>query len=339
MQTRTYGELIDLIQSLIGAGTMLGDEYLKVANFIDRRLAEAYNASPSWARYIVKSEERRVYVLNVSGITGSFNHVDDPYFIYGQDANGFNVYREEDTHNEQGTPSYDIFYYNNSTNKWILAYVAATDLTKDASTGVVTVTNPTTISTGDTLNASSPIDVETWTNEAGVNGTLSIKGESLMTYTQTGKTAVGEFIRIHRKKAFLNDSAIEYDFFLDVEGANILNVVDTNVSSAFATYKSRLDLLLDDLTLSSPVDSTDFVGSAGNAPANRALTVPLEFFYFVAHAAYADFIRLEGKRDEAQVEEAVAQNYLAIELEKIDVRNNNNSINHKFSTYVNRQSR
>lgn len=338
MQTRTYGELIDLIQSLIGAGALDGDEYFKIANFIDRRLAEAYNASPIWSRYLKKSEERRVYSLNVTGITGSFNHVDDPYFIYGQDSNGYNVYREEDTHNEQGTVSYDIFYYNNSTNKWILAYVAATNLTKN-SEGIVTITSPTTISTGDTENATSPESVESWTNEAGVNGTLSVKGENLITYTQTGLTAIGEFIRIHRKKAFLNNSAIEYDFFADVEGANILNVVDSNVNKAFVTYKSRLDLLLDDLTLSDPVNATDFVGSAGNAPANRALTVPLEFFYYLAHSVFADFLRLESKYADARTEEGIAQTYLAQELEKIDIRSNNNSINHKFSTYVNRQSR
>lgn len=59
----------------------------------------------------------------------------------------------------------------------------------------------------------------------------------------------------------------------------------------------------------------------------------------MAHASYADFLRLEGKREEAQVEEAVARGYLNTELEKIDIRSNNNSLNHKFSTYVNRQSR
>ena len=67
--------------------------------------------------------------------------------------------------------------------------------------------------------------------------------------------------------------------------------------------------------------------------------IPQEFFYFVAHAAYADFLRMDGQHGKALTEEQLAQNFLDIELEKIDIRSNNNSINHKFSTYVNRQSR
>jgi len=224
MQTRTYGELIDLIQSLIGAGTMLGDEYLKIANFINRRYSEAYNTSPSWARYIVSSEER-------------------------------------------------------------------------------------TLSSG-----------------------------NVVPYTEGGKDNIGEFIRIHRTQAFQKNSALEYDFYVDSNGANILNITNDNDTSAFVTYKKQLTLFT--VAVSDPVVAADFIdGGTVNGAANRALSVPLEFFNYIAHASYADFLRLEGKREEAQVEEAVAQNYLAIELEKIDVRNNNNSINHKFSTYVNRQSR
>jgi hypothetical protein len=48
---------------------------------------------------------------------------------------------------------------------------------------------------------------------------------------------------------------------------------------------------------------------------------------------------MDGQHGKALTEEQIAKNYLDIELEKIDIRNNNNSINHKFSTYVNRQSR
>jgi len=103
---------------------------------------------------------------------------------------------------------------------------------------------------------------------------------------------------------------------VDANGANILNITNDNDTSAFVTYKKELPTFT--------ADSTDF---------------PLEFFYFVAHAAYADFLRMDGQHGKALTEEQIAQNFLDIELEKIDIRNNNNSINHKFSTYVNRQSR
>jgi hypothetical protein len=48
---------------------------------------------------------------------------------------------------------------------------------------------------------------------------------------------------------------------------------------------------------------------------------------------------MDGQHNKAMQEEAVAGTYLALELEKIDLRSNNNTINKKFSTYVNRQSR
>ena len=202
MQVKSYTELKALIQALAGVSSFTTEEDSKILSVVNRRAAEAYNLSPSWARYLVVSEER-------------------------------------------------------------------------------------TITTANTIP-----------------------------YTQATKNDIGEFIRIHRKQAFLNDSSLEYDFYVDSNGANILNIVNTEDTSAFVTYKKELAAFT--------ADSTD---------------IPLEFFYFVAHAAYADFLRMDGQHGKALTEEQIAKNYLDIELEKIDIRNNNNSINHKFSTYVNRQSR
>ena len=72
---------------------------------------------------------------------------------------------------------------------------------------------------------------------------------------------------------------------------------------------------------------------------NSAVEVPGEFFNYIAHAVYADFLRVQNRQEQALAEEQVAQTYLALELEKIDIRSNNNTINKRFSTYVNRQSR
>ena len=202
MQVKSYTELKALIQALAGVSSFTTEEDSKILSFVNRRAAEAYNLSPSWARYLVVSEER-------------------------------------------------------------------------------------TITTANTIP-----------------------------YTQATKDDIGEFIRIHRKQAFLNDSSLEYDFYVDSNGANILNIINTEDTSAFVTYKKEL---------------TPFTETSED--------IPLEFFYFVAHAAYADFLRMDGQHGKALTEEQIAKNYLDIELEKIDIRNNNNSINHKFSTYVNRQSR
>jgi hypothetical protein len=202
MQVESYTNLKALIQALAGVSSFTTEEDSKILSFVNRRAAEAYNLSPSWARYLVISEERTLTSGNV------------------------------------------------------------------------------------------------------------------VPYTEASKNDIGEFIRIHRTQAFQKNSALEYDFYVDANGANIFNITNDNDLTAFVTYKKELPTFTE--------NSEDF---------------PLEFFHFVAHASYADFLRMDGQHGKALTEEEIAKNYLAIELEKIDIRNNNNSINHKFSTYVNRQSR
>jgi hypothetical protein len=48
---------------------------------------------------------------------------------------------------------------------------------------------------------------------------------------------------------------------------------------------------------------------------------------------------MDGQHDKAQLEQENANMYLAQELEKVDVIMNNNTVNQRFTTYVNRQSR
>jgi hypothetical protein len=48
---------------------------------------------------------------------------------------------------------------------------------------------------------------------------------------------------------------------------------------------------------------------------------------------------MDGQHGKALTEEQLADDYLFTELEKIDLRSNNNTLNKKFTTYVNRQSR
>ena len=151
---------------------------------------------------------------------------------------------------------------------------------------------------------------------------IYLESKNLIPFEQTGKNTIAEYIRIHRQRAFLNVSSLEYDFYVDNVGANILNISSAIDNKAFVTYKKQLTLFT--VTTNYTTDTTE---------------VPSEFFSYLAHGTYADFLRMDGQIQKAIAEETIAENYLASELEKIDIRNNNNSINHKFSTYVNRQSR
>ena len=346
MQTRTYGELIDLTQSLIGAGTMTGDEYLKLSNFINRRYSEAYNTSPSWARYIVPSEERDIVNLTLSGVDGprDFNvKINQDYKFVGYNNESTSAVVNSEVY--QGVTNTDCVIYryrSGDTRQWRIVTNVTVTIESNKRVTVGSTSGPSDLQFNETATAGveSVFDVVAWTANsfAAPEGTPSITKINVVPYQQLGTNTIGEFIRIHRKEAFNRNSALEYDYFVNAQGAHLLNVTDANPTSAFVTYKKPLTLFT--VAVSDPPVAADFVdGGTSNGAANRALTVPLEFFSYLAHASYADFLRMESKYEDARTEEAIAQNYLAQELEKIDIRSNNNSLNKKFSTYVNRQSR
>jgi len=126
-----------------------------------------------------------------------------------------------------------------------------------------------------------------------------------------------------------DSSATEYDFYVDVNGANVLNSSATN-GKVFVTYKKPIV----NTTTGQVITSLDTT-----ATSNYLTEIPLEFFNYTAHAVYADFLRMDGQHDKAAFEEQKADMFLATELERIDIINNNNSLNHKFTTYVNTSSR
>jgi len=312
MQEKSYTDLLALIQSLIGAGELTTDEQAKILNFVNRRAFEAYNTSPSWSRYIVSSEARDLNSYTLTGATASTStSVNQNYVLLGTNdgdlgESGTNIY--------QGVTTSSVIIYKNASSQWIVATGATVAIQSDGRYRV-TVAGTTQFTEADTLKKSLLEDVEVFTPRGG-SDVLNVDPKNLIPYAETGLNTIGEFIRLHRKRAFLNNSSIEYDFFVDSTGANILNITSNSDNKAFVTYKKQM---------------TEFT--------ETSVDIPLEFFYFLAHAAFADFLRLESKYQDARTEEAIAQTYLAQELEKIDLRSNNNSLNHKFSTYVNRQSR
>ena len=157
-----------------------------------------------------------------------------------------------------------------------------------------------------------------WTSYIIVGEKRTISSDQVVPFIQTSpaKDPISEFQRIHRDQPFLNSGTLEYNFYVDANGAHVMNLGSTTDSSVYVTYKK----VFDDFTKT----STD---------------IPEEFFYFAAHATYADFLRMDGQTSKAMDEENKATSYLASELEKLDIISNNNTIRRKFTTYVSTQSR
>ena len=335
MQTRTYGDLFKLIRSLAGVGSFATSELDDIANLINRRYSEAFNTSPIWPRYIVTSEERDIISLNISGLgAGSSSDqsgiVNGNYILLGQDSGGndgvagTNVYFNpaQGTRSDIRIAGSTVIYKRNGNGRWQINTNSGIDI---SSSGAISADGGGSViaTEADTNTKDNPSDVVNWTiSDTELSGKPLLQNTQLIPYAQSNRTTIGDFNRIHRKRAFLNNSAIEYEFFVDVNGANILNITNSTDNKAFVTYKQQFSPFT---TSSSYADSTE--------------QVPSEFFHYIAHAAYADFLRMDGQTDKALVEEQTAGNYLALELEKIDLRSNNNTLNKRFSTYVNRQSR
>ena len=317
MQTRTYGDLFKLIQSLAGVSTFASTETDDIANLINRRYSEAYNTIQMWPRYLVSSEKRTINAYTLAGATSSTStSVNQDYkFLGANDGNvgtlGTNVY--------QGVTTSTVIIYKNSSNAWVVQTGASATIQSDGNYRVVAGTSQFT--EADTIKKDLLENVETFTPRAG-SDTLQVTPKNLIPYVQSGNDTIGEFIRVHRTRAFLNNSSLEYDFFVDAEGANILNVSSTTDAVAFVTYKK---IFVPFTTAADYTTSTE--------------EVPGEFFHYIAHAAYSDFLRMDGQHDKAQLEQQNAQQYLALELERVDVIMNQNTVNKRFSTHVNRQSR
>jgi len=155
-----------------------------------------------------------------------------------------------------------------------------------------------------------------WPRYAVIGEERTVSSDGLVPYVEAGLDNISDFQRIYRTQPFNRQSALEYEFYVDSNGAKVLNLIANDSGKVFVNYQKELPVFTE--------DSED---------------IPQEFFFFLGHAAYADFLRMDGQHNKSMQEEQIAGTYLALELEKIDLRSNNNTINKKFSTYVNRQSR
>lgn len=156
-----------------------------------------------------------------------------------------------------------------------------------------------------------------WPRYLVVGEGRTIDTDQLIPYTEAGLDDIAQFILIHRTQPFRNYSAAEYEFFVDSYGAHIENIFNTSDVTAYVTYKKNWD---------GPYTAT-------------STTLPDEFFYYAAHATYADFLRMDGQVDKAIAEEQNASNYLAIQLNKVEIQRNNNIISRRISTHLSRQNR
>jgi hypothetical protein len=158
--------------------------------------------------------------------------------------------------------------------------------------------------------------VFTATGTGSGTGTASLS-TNIVPFTQAGKSTIDTFLRIHKTyQPFYLYSAPELEYYVTFEGANLVG--DTAPSTnTYVTYKKVADA-------SYTIASTN---------------IPGEWFNYLAHATFADFLRQDGQNEKAVLEENIAKGLLDDQLQKTDVSRATGMIAHRISTHNSRSFR
>lgn len=136
-------------------------------------------------------------------------------------------------------------------------------------------------------------------------------------FTQATLNPIGSFLRIYDEAPYGTYSVTELTYNVTADGADIVSPPD-GLDTVYVDYKKRWD---------GPYNST-----------TNSL-VPLEFFHYAAHAAFADFLRYDGQNDKAAAEEGYAESLLVLELEDVMNQRNFNTAGKRIRSHQTTQSR
>ena len=179
---------------------------------------------------------------------------------------------------------------------------------------ILTVGNTNFVSIGAASNTVGVVFVATGAGTGTGTATLN---SNIVPFTQAGKDTIDTFLRIHKTyQPFYLYSAVELEYYVNADGAHLVG--DTAPStSTFVTYKMVWD------------------GPYTTASTN----IPGEWFDYIAHSVYADFLRQDGQNEKAIVEENVAKGILDDQLQKTDVSRATGMMAHRISTHNSRSFR
>jgi len=313
----TFVEVKNAFQAIAGLESLTAADEFFLTSSVNRAVHRAYNESDSWPRYLVVGEERLLFPYKLSGgdsLTSTLVNQNFKFFGLAEagtvSIGGTKVYNGAD-----GLATSNTLIYKTTGNAWVVA----TNVTSSVnSSGIVSFGDTGTVqyTETDTIKNDAVEDVKIW-NPRGGASKLKVLTQNLIPYVEGGSTSIGEFLRIYRSKPFVNNSALEYEFYVDSLGCNVLNLRSSTAHSVFVNYKKEL-------TTNYTPDSTD---------------IPSEFVDYIIYTALSDFYTGDGQAEKAALAANQANAMLDIELLRLDKKANNNTINKRFSTYVNRQAR
>jgi hypothetical protein len=116
-------------------------------------------------------------------------------------------------------------------------------------------------------------------------------------YTQGVLDTIGTFLKIQAVAPYTTASPQDFNFYVDSSGAKL--ITSASPTTAFVTYKKIL---------------SDTYGETTGLQVN----VPSEWFDYIAHGVYADYLRAEGQQEKSQLADQEAAAILNDELVQIE---------------------
>ena len=317
LETKTYTELLSQIKAKFGVSGLSSSEEDMIPPLVNARAFEAYQSSQNWPRYLVTGQPRSINKRQV------IKRTEDSFYVQNAGTEGVNgLYDNVGTFNDASAYSlrqYSPSFYKRSDAISFFIRPGGGKYLADGTTLYIIRKNSSgewELVEGTSYDDSSATVL--YKNTSGATPDLgsfeTVSGQSDAP-TVTGLSNISEYLRVHQMPSFVNLSSREFEFYVTADGAHMLNLYPANSTVAYVTYKK---------------DFSEFSTSSTD--------IPREWFYFLASSVYSDLLRMQGRNEQAQTEDALSQNYLSNEMERVNNINNTHIIR-KFSTYTARQAR
>ena len=311
MNTRPYSDLYGLVEALCGC-TFAAQEAVRVKYFINRRAQKAYAESEFWPRFYVVGEER---IVSEDGLL--------PYKQPGLNDIGtvLQIHANE-PFKSRSAPQYGDFYAA-SGGIQITGYDPANrttgpdyEITGSANTYFQQGQyykfpnddpngDPTRFISNVDLSTTVPLGLIGYNTSNGLWAIYMIADLATIAFWEAGEVVATPDLVTTWVPSGNNSGSF--------------TVTEFPIYSAFITYKAALSATYGD----ADGDTSD---------------VPEEWFEYMAHGAYSDFLRSDQQQDRAALAEQEANEILMAQLEKIG-RQNGSSVSTRVVTNQNTQRR
>ena len=144
-------------------------------------------------------------------------------------------------------------------------------------------------------------------------------GSSVIPYSEGSLSSIDTFLRVYKQAPYIASSVQEYDIMVTSAGATLV-CGDLNPSEAYVTYKAQL---------------VDTYGDGGG----EVSAIPAEWYQYMAHGTYADYLRAEGQQEKSVIADQEAEMLLQDEMIRLDENHTSGLVSSRIFTNANMQMR